>query len=206
LNIKQQGCDPVELAISVEENKAAGVRLGDNALTEALRNVLADRSIPKSVHDYKSALRMLFRFAAQTKSPGPTAAEPQPRAAVPQEKTELPLAGVRDDVMLFSYLLNPTYSSHTLPEVALRRFNLQLSGMTAEAADHRWGLAANACRSAERTRPYDLQRGSDRHRPAFVNKPESAKPSHSHRAWPRNSFGVHCGARQRTPRRRLFAD
>ncbi|PYY00429.1 MAG: DNA polymerase I [Acidobacteria bacterium] len=135
LNIKQQGCDPVELAISVEENKAASVRLGDNGLTEALRNVLADRSIPKSVHDYKSALRMLFRFAAQTKSPGPTAAEPQPRAAVPQEKTELPLAGVRDDVMLFSYLLNPTYSSHTLPEVALRRFNLQLSGMTAEAAD-----------------------------------------------------------------------
>jgi DNA polymerase-1 len=37
--------------------------------------------------------------------------------------------------MLFSYLLNPTYSSHTLHEVALRRFNLQLAGTTPEAAD-----------------------------------------------------------------------
>jgi DNA polymerase-1 len=45
------------------------------------------------------------------------------------------LAGVRDDVMLFSYLLNPTYSSHTLLEVALRHFNLQLAGTTPEAAD-----------------------------------------------------------------------
>ena len=40
-----------------------------------------------------------------------------------------------DDPMLYSYLLNPTYSSHSLPEVALRRFNLKLSGNLAEAAD-----------------------------------------------------------------------
>ena len=37
--------------------------------------------------------------------------------------------------MLYSYLLDPTYTSHKLPEVALRRFNMKLSGAVAEAAD-----------------------------------------------------------------------
>jgi len=32
------------------------------------------------------------------------------------------LAGVKHDPMLYSYLLDPTYSSHSLAEVALRRF------------------------------------------------------------------------------------
>ena len=45
------------------------------------------------------------------------------------------LRGVRHDAMLYSYLLDPTYSSHRLPEVALRRFNLKLSGTLAESAD-----------------------------------------------------------------------
>jgi len=131
LNIKQQGCDPVEIAISVEENRAVSARLANNALSEAIQNVLADESIPKSVHDYKSALRLLSKFVTQSASLLSTAAVPQGQ----EDASQPPLVGVRDDVMLFSYLLNPTYSSHTLPEVALRRFNLQLSGMTAEAAD-----------------------------------------------------------------------
>src|SRR5438270_856234 len=152
LNIKQQGCDPVEIAVSAEENKADSIRLGDNVLTEAIKKVLMDASIPKSVHDYKSALRLLSTFAEQTSSLFAAAAEPQPRAAVPQEQPEasqLPLAGVRNDVMLFSYLLNPTYSSHTLSEVALRRFNLQLSGMTAEAADVTLRLARTLRKEVE---------------------------------------------------------
>ena len=44
--------------------------------------------------------------------------------------------------MLYSYLLDPTYSSHSLPEVALRRFNLKLSGNLAEAADVTGRLAS----------------------------------------------------------------
>jgi len=110
LNIKQQGCDPVEIGISVEENAAVSSRLTENELSKAILTMLADPSIPKAVHDYKSALRLLAGRSTT-------------------------LSGVRDDVMLFSYLLNPTYSSHTLREVALRRFNLQLAGTTAEAAD-----------------------------------------------------------------------
>ena len=42
---------------------------------------------------------------------------------------------VQHDSMLYSYLLDPTYSSHALAEVALRRFNLKLSGTLAESAD-----------------------------------------------------------------------
>jgi DNA polymerase-1 len=110
LNIKQQGCDPIEIGISVEENSGVSSRLIENALSKSIDEILADPSIPKAIHDYKSALRLLAGRQAT-------------------------LTGVRDDVMLFSYLLNPTYSSHTLPEIALRRFNLQLAGTTAEAAD-----------------------------------------------------------------------
>src|SRR6202041_3550313 len=50
------------------------------------------------------------------------------------------LQGVQHDPMLYSYLLDPTYSSHRLADVALRRFNLKLSQLQtnnglAEAAD-----------------------------------------------------------------------
>ena len=44
--------------------------------------------------------------------------------------------------MLYSYLLDPTYSSHRLADVALRRFNLKLSGDLAEAADITGRLAS----------------------------------------------------------------
>jgi DNA polymerase-1 len=37
--------------------------------------------------------------------------------------------------MLYSYLLDPTYSSHRLADVALRRLNLKLSGTLPESAD-----------------------------------------------------------------------
>ena len=46
------------------------------------------------------------------------------------------VAGVRHDPMLYSYLLDPTYSSHALAEVALRRFNLKLAG-TGRIGGHR---------------------------------------------------------------------
>src|SRR3954465_12390925 len=59
LNVRQQGCDPIEIGISAEENSAVSSRLIDNALSKALDRMLADESIPKSVHDYKFALRLL---------------------------------------------------------------------------------------------------------------------------------------------------
>jgi DNA polymerase I len=37
--------------------------------------------------------------------------------------------------MLYSYIINPTYSKHSLAEIAVRSFNLKLSNSVAEAAD-----------------------------------------------------------------------
>ena len=75
-----------------------------------LAMVLADEHIPKSIHDYKAAIHAL-------------------------EQSGITLAGVRHDSALYSYLVDPTYSSHALSDVALRRFNLKLSGTLAESAD-----------------------------------------------------------------------
>jgi DNA polymerase-1 len=51
--------------------------------------------------------------------------------------------------MLYSYLLDPTYSSHLLPDVALRRFNIRLGGGVAESADITGRLASALRREVE---------------------------------------------------------
>ncbi len=82
----------------------------DQELSDRVTKMLENATARKAVHDLKSAIR---HFGEQG----------------------IRLAGVTDDSMLYSYLLDPTYSSHSLAEVALRRFNLKLSGNLAEAAD-----------------------------------------------------------------------
>lgn len=78
----------------------------ESASVSALNSALRNPELAKAIHDWKTASTSLSF-----------------------------LAGVRDDTRLYSYLLDPTYSSHTLPEVALRRFNLKLGDSLAEAAD-----------------------------------------------------------------------
>jgi DNA polymerase I len=108
------------IAMSNAPGVGAMVALEDKALASRVSEVLQDPAVPKAIHDLKSALH---HFGG---SFGPSAA----------------LAGVRHDPMLYSYLLDPTYSSHSLPEIALRRFNLKLSGNLAEAADITGRLAS----------------------------------------------------------------
>ena len=96
-------------------------RLSDNDLAELVKSVLENADVPKTIHDLKSALHHFGGHSAGQ---------------------AIALAGVRHDPMLYSYLLDPTYSSHALPEVALRRFNLKLSGNLAEAADVAGRLAS----------------------------------------------------------------
>jgi DNA polymerase-1 len=79
------------LGLSVSPNSAIEVAID----TPGLREALEDASLPKDVHDLKAVLRA---FAPHN----------------------VALAGVRDDVMLISYLVNPTHASHTLPDVAAR--------------------------------------------------------------------------------------
>jgi len=102
------------IAVSNAPGAGAMVALEDRALADRVKSMLEDAAVPKAVHDLKSALHHFSE---------------------PSSGTRIGLAGVRHDPMLYSYLLDPTYSSHSLPEVALRRFNLKLSGNLAEAAD-----------------------------------------------------------------------
>lgn len=98
------------VAISSTAGSATIVRLGPGEISKRLLSALDDDELPKAVHDYKSAIHA-------------------------QPSLGITLSNVRHDPMLYSYLLDPTYSSHSLADVALRRFNLKLAGQLAESAD-----------------------------------------------------------------------
>jgi DNA polymerase-1 len=107
----------MRVAISAAAGSAALVKMDSGSAAEKLRAVLMDAAVPKTIHDYKAAIHAL-------------------------DLTGISLAGVRHDPMLYSYLLDPTYSSHRLADVALRRFNLKLGGELAESADIAGRLAS----------------------------------------------------------------
>ena len=73
-----------------------------------VRAALEDETLAKSVHDLKTLLRATRAHGIQ-------------------------LAGVRDDLMLYSYLLNPTHATHRLADVAARFDNQSLRGEGEEA-------------------------------------------------------------------------
>jgi len=103
------------IAISASAGSVTIVKLDSSEAAAKLRSILGSDSTPKSIHDYKAAIHAF-------------------------DSLGIPLQSVEHDPMLYSYLLDPTYSSHRLPEVALRRFNLRLSQLQtnndlAEAAD-----------------------------------------------------------------------
>ena len=90
--------DPAcRLGLSVTPTHAIEVSLD----TPGLREALADATLPKQVHDLKAVLRAL-------------------------EPHSVTLAGPITDVMLESYLLNPTHGSHTLVDIAARTTSLAL--------------------------------------------------------------------------------
>src|SRR5207247_12623 len=97
---------------------------GDGAASR-LRDALSDEKLPKAIHDYKTAIHSLG------------------------EQRGIELRNVQHDPMLYSYLLDPTYSSHRLPDVALRRLGLKLSGNVADSADVTGRLASTLRRAAE---------------------------------------------------------
>ena len=65
------------------------------SISTGVKEALADPRYPKDLHDLKAVLRAL-------------------------EPHDVPLNGIRDEVMLLSYLINPTHGSHTLPDIAAR--------------------------------------------------------------------------------------
>ncbi len=98
------------IAISSEPGKSLVVSLDDTKTAAPLKKALADESLPKAVHDYKSATHVL-------------------------REAGIALAGVQHDPLLYAYLLDPTYSTYGLAETAYRTFNLKLGPSPAEAAD-----------------------------------------------------------------------
>src|SRR5262249_45638186 len=102
--------EPLKLALSAEPGKAFTASFGNREISAELTRLLSDAKVPKAIHNYKAALRELQCRGVE-------------------------LAGMRDEPMLYSYLVNPTYPRHSLAEIALRSFNLMLSDSLPEAAD-----------------------------------------------------------------------
>ena len=100
----------LRVAIAAEPNTALSVTLDDTAAGHALKRALEDETLPKTIHDAKTATHVLGERG-------------------------ITLRGVQHEPLLYSYLLDPTYSTYGLREVAQRRFNLRLAGSVAEAAD-----------------------------------------------------------------------
>jgi DNA polymerase I len=115
---------PRSFAISAAAGSALTIASENSDAISHLKAALSDAKVPKAIHDLKSATHGL-------------------------ESQEITLRGVEHDPMLYSYLLDPTYSSHRLPDVALRRFNLKLSGSLPEAADITGRLATVLRREVE---------------------------------------------------------
>ena len=137
---------PRALAISSEPG-SAWTLLSDSQAASALNSVLADEKIPKSIHDWKTASHVLKGVR---------------------------LRGVQHDTRLYSYLLDPTYSSHNLPEVALRRFNLKLSGSVGEAADITGRLASALRAEVEEAGLLELYETIDRPLVSVLSRMEDA--------------------------------
>ena len=106
---EDQAAERQQIALSAVQSESYTAEL-TGAHAASIAQLLADGVVVKAVHDAKSTMHAL-------------------------SDTGLTLAGVEHDTMLYSYLLDPTYSAHTLPEVALRRLGLKLKGSLAEAAD-----------------------------------------------------------------------
>jgi DNA polymerase-1 len=101
---------PDKVSLSYKSGSAVVVSLKDAKLREIVRRTLESAGEPKVLHDIKAALHAL-------------------------KPLDIHLSGAVDDTFLYAYLLDPTYSSYAIKDIALRRLSLKLSGTLAESAD-----------------------------------------------------------------------
>jgi DNA polymerase-1 len=98
VEVAQPAPDPAcRLGFSVDGKAALEVSLD----APGVRDALVDEALPKHVHDLKAVLRAFAPHGVK-------------------------LRGITNDVMLQSYLVNPTHGSHTLPDIAARSTNRAL--------------------------------------------------------------------------------
>ena len=86
---------PVDAACKLGLAAGSGAAMEVSLDAPGVKAALLDPALPKDIHDLKAIQRAL-----------------EPRG--------IALAGVRSDVMLLSYLVNPTHASHTLADVTAR--------------------------------------------------------------------------------------
>ncbi|MGI9102895.1 MAG: DNA polymerase I [Terriglobales bacterium] len=137
-----------KIAISARAGHAFSVDLNDSETNARVAAALSDEKIPKAIHDFKAFMHAWHGSAAANR--------PETRATEAGE-----LAGVEHDSMLYSYLLDPTYSNHELPQVALRHLNLKLSGSLPESADITGRLASSLRAKVDETGLTKLYRDID---------------------------------------------
>jgi len=134
--------DPQACALSLGLSTSDSSALVAPIDAAGLREALEDAALPKHVHDLKAILRLL---------------EPQ----------SIILAGVRDDVMLYSYLINPTHGSHTLADVTARFTNRALTPVpkkpTPKEVEHLLPEAANATQRLAHTLREQVESASLKH-------------------------------------------
>jgi DNA polymerase-1 len=134
--------DPQACALSLGLSTSDSSALVAPIDAAGLREALEDAALPKHVHDLKAILRLL---------------EPQ----------GITLAGVRDDVMLYSYLINPTHGSHTLADVTARFTNRALTPVpkkpTPKEVEHLLPEAANATQRLAYTLREQVESASLKH-------------------------------------------
>jgi DNA polymerase I len=116
----------LQIGLTTSDKTAMVVSIDASGLREALE----DSTLPKHVHDLKAVLRAL-------------------------EPHGVTLRGIRDDVMLYSYLVNPTHGSHILPDVTARFTDRALArpskNPTAEEIANLLPEAANAVHRLSKT-------------------------------------------------------
>lgn len=91
------------VAVSAEEGRALRISL-TSSQGARLKELLEDAAVPKAVHDLKATARTL-------------------------DSHGIAIANVRDDLMLYSYLINPTHAAHRLADVVARFTSNPLSEM-----------------------------------------------------------------------------
>ena len=125
---------PLGIAASVEGEAGFSGRLAGLAISDGRRLAMVPM---RETRDLLAALGPALSGAAH-----PTAVHNSKQLHLQLAKHGVRLAGVTDDTMIYSYLLEPLASSHELAEVVLRRQGRKLSSSLAEAAYRTHELAA----------------------------------------------------------------
>jgi DNA polymerase-1 len=122
LDVVEEAEKRTQCNIGVSADATKGLRL---ALTAEIKELLADASVPKRVHDWKLALHVLHGLGVEIQGPV-------------------------DDTMLLSYALNPTHATQALDDV-IARSGLTPPSTLASAAAAIQTLAPRLTEEVERT-------------------------------------------------------